>query len=205
MSDPYEDRKYLLAEAFLRRRKACFWWGLAGSIVLSVMLPTLLVCFSQGAKGVFIDPPRDPELILDKPWQVVASQWFNTELGAVLFCGPGAAVLGFLLFRMCASGAEQPIARLIQCVGLGMFAGIFTNMLNLPCFVFAASMRNQERFVLKLALLYLVFGSMSGAWIGWQAWRATHPEERFWPRYSLGMLMIAVMAWGALLAVFAPR
>lgn len=90
-------------------------------------------------------------------------------------------------------------------IHFGMWAGALLAFANLPGYFVAGILKQQPWWGLKMALLFAVAGASSGMWIAWQAYRAVHPEKRFWPQYSLATLLIVVIAWGALMGVFAPQ
>ncbi|MCY3018237.1 MAG: hypothetical protein NTW87_04290 [Planctomycetota bacterium] len=184
-----------------------YWLGAcAGAVVIGVTLPTLLVCFHAGRQGVFwalTHGPQDP--VEPPPWSDVAGGWVALQAIATVACGPGAVVLALLLYRFCKGVALWPTAPPLQhVVRYGMALGAVMAFLNFPGYLVGLVLDGQRYPTAKVALLFVVAGASAGMWIAWQAYRAAHPKERFWPRYSLATLLLVVFAWGLLLMVFAP-
>lgn len=190
------------------RSWGCWAWALVGSIVIGVTLPTLLVCMNCGRRGVFPGLPGDGSEGPPVPpsWEKLIIDWTGLQAAALMFCGPGAAILAWWLF-LAAEKASHPDegASAQKIIKREMIFGAIAAFVNLPG-LGAGLILPYDRLVwVRLPLLFIVAGASSGAWIGWQAWRSAHPEERLIPRFSLGTLLLVLVAWGALLAVFAPK
>ena len=183
--------------------RQCWLWALIGAVVIGVTLPTILVCWNCGQRGPLNGLSEVPWL--NRPWQDVAADWVGLQVVATIFCGPGAVILGLLLYSSCKKRCVSESKTLRETIVYGMWVGGLAAFLNFPGYFSGGLIRGNGRVLFLVPLLFAVAGASCGAWIGWQAWRALHPEERFWPRFSLGTLMIAVFAWGLLLAVFAPK
>ena len=186
----------------LKASTRCLLWGLGGGLVIAVLLPSLLVCFSCGRSG-----PISPFLIKSYepiPWDELFISWVRLLVLAFAGCGFGAVLLSLVVFGNCEQQARNHTS-LIRTVLYGAALGAFFAFFNLPGYVVIDVLRYQSHLLLKVVLLFSVTGATSGAWIAWQAWRAAHSVEKLWPRFSLGVLMISVIAWGTLLAVFAPE
>lgn len=186
------------AESFPRDCLGDAW---VGAVLIGVILPTLLVCWNCGSAGPQIHSPPAASLV-----ELIAS-WVRLTFFAVMGCGPGAAILATVLYRNLKRGANEAETKLREVVDRGMFLGALMAFLNVPGYLCGAVLprMNPGVLLLKMAALFVVAGASAGAWIGWQAWRATHPKEPFWPRYSLLTLLIVVIAWGALMGLFAPK
>jgi hypothetical protein len=190
-------------------RRQCWLWALIGAVVLGVTLPTILVCWTGGREGPWAfdfgpGAPPAPPANADIDWSRLIMDWIGTQVVATIGCGPGAIVLGLWLFAGGKMRATHDTATLHSTVKYGIITGCVLAFLNLPGYL--ANVLIREGALYKVPLLFAVAGASSGAWIAWQAWRAVHPEERnFWPRFSLGTLMVFVIGWGALMAVFAPK
>ena len=181
----------------------CWLWALIGAVVIGVTLPTLLVCWNCGERGPLdFDPvPAVPGGGVD--WLHLVENWVGLQVVATIFCGPGAIILGWVLYTFCKKRCLDESKTLRDIVVFGMWFGGIAAFLNFPGLLSANLLRKNS--IVLVPLLFAVAGASCGAWVAWQAWRATHSQERFWPRFSLATLMIAVFAWGILLAVFAPK
>jgi hypothetical protein len=188
------------------------WAGL-GAVALGVTLPTLLVCWNCGRLGVtrFTDDYGVP---YEPTCSQILDRCVGLEVIATVACGPGALILTAFLYANLKRGAGEAETRLREVVERGMFLGACLAFLNLPAYGCVALLPETSRLLpetsrfllgLKVMALFAVAGASAGAWIGWQAWRATHTKEPFWPRYSLLTLIVVVVAWGALMGLFAPK
>jgi hypothetical protein len=80
-----------------------------------------------------------------------------------------------------------------------MVLGVACAFLNLPGY--AAGMYVG---LPRLLALFVVAGATCGLWIAWQAYRNIHPEAGCFPQYRLSTLLMLVIAWGVVLALFTP-
>ena len=171
-----------------------------GSVLFGVSIPVALVSLSCGRHGVTPFGSAGPI----RPWSEVLGNWVIIELMATLLCAPGAIVLTNLLRSHCRDVLRRKKSpRAVHWSG--MLTGSMLAFLNFPAYGAYTYIEDQSHPLLKLALLFIIAGATSGIVVSWQAWREVNPDEGYWPRFSLGSLMIAVIAWGALLAVFAPE
>lgn len=145
--------------------------------------------------------PHKPFIFPDIPPDQILFQFATLCAVATFLCGPGAAVLAFLVFgylkRFQLRNRVEP-ARLIW---RGMGVGMAVSILNLPGFLAGLVLHS---FSLTF-LLFAVAGANCGAWIAWQAYRATEPAARFFPRFTLATLLALVFGWGVILALFMPQ
>ena len=140
-------------------------------------------------------------------FRVALTELIELELGAIIFCGPGAFIISVVLYTRGQSLLlRNPDWTQQQLLARSAMMGIVSAFINLPGWLAIAIMPDDETFIVaRVLILFAVAGASAGFWIGWQVWRASHPEAGFWPRFSLKTLMLVVYAWGVLLAIFAPR
>jgi hypothetical protein len=171
-------------------------WSTVGSIFIGVSLPVLLVCWHD---------PRKLCVVMDFSDQGPLNLFtaiVQLEVIAVIFCGPGAAFLSFLLFRILLQTKLAEPGPLIRAAMLGAAGLAF---FNVPGFLAGTFLSGSAPSTLaRLVLLFLVAGMTSGVWIGWQVYREKNPGAPLFPRYRLSSLMMLVLAWATLLIVFAP-
>ncbi|HYG76905.1 MAG TPA: hypothetical protein VEK08_18010 [Planctomycetota bacterium] len=181
-------------------------WLLAclGTLGFGITAPVLLACFyvsfdiDQGMRG-YADDARHMSLGL------ALQQFISLELTALFLCGPGAVILCLIVYAILradpAAAQETPDEILLR----GRWVGAVIAFANLPGYL-SGFVLGWERPLteLRVALLFIVAGVVSGSWIAWQAWRASHPNAPFMPRYSLTTLLGCLLALGAVLTVFAP-
>ena len=162
-----------------------------GSVPIGVTLPCILVSLR------LINRPSVEGVIF------IEFNPFAIFVCAVIFCGPGAIVLSLILLKILVSKTTDWTLRQIICAG--MFGGIAMAFCNLPGYL-VIELLHGDTFVLeRVTLLFAVAGASCGMWIAWQAWRASHPKERFLPRFSLRTLMLLVFLWGIVMLAFQPR
>lgn len=185
----------------------CACWAALGALVIGVTLPTVLVWWNCGGlplRRMQKDPPTQTGNV--QTWIEVSEDLAILELIATFFCGPGAVILSLVVFALTRRVTRNESSTLQTVILYGMGVGAGLAFSNVPGYFAGEFMHGETSTVgLKLGLLFLVAGASSGAWIAWQAYRAEHAEARFWPRFSLRTLTLAVIAWGALLGVFAPK
>ncbi len=122
---------------------------------------------------------------------------------AIIFCSPGAIVFSLLLLAILERQAANWSLR--RSMVEGAIFGIMMAFANVPGY-FAIVLLQGDTFVYaRVMLLFVVAGASCGIWIAWQAWRKTHPQERFLPRFSLRTIMLLVLLWGAVMLVFQPQ
>jgi len=192
------------AWAFLLRQ---YWlWAIGGSLVLGLTLPVLLVVWN-GQGQVDLLPMNGPT------WQskVTAQQMIEGAIlllaAAMIFCGPIAAVLALVVYAALRKHADVATASLHLIAKRGaIIAGLmaFLNVFGYLAVGFLP-MDHPVPVWVRLPLLFIVAGVSCGMWIAWQAWRATRPTEPVLPRYSLSWLLMLVIGWGAVMAVYAPK
>ncbi|HYF50669.1 MAG TPA: hypothetical protein VEJ63_14750, partial [Planctomycetota bacterium] len=119
------------------------------------------------------------------------------EIIATIFCGPGALIIGFLLYTFLKGFEASVVRERILC---SMWVGALLAFFNFPGYLALAFVD-----LSRVVALFLVAGASSGAWLAWQAYRSQNPGAPIFPRFSLGTLMLIVLAWGALLLIFAPQ
>lgn len=162
-----------------------------GSVMIGVSLPCLLVSLRT------IDKSQPIEI------GSVFADVIGTLIVATIFCGPGAVVLSIILLKILAPRSVGWTLRQTMCAGV--LAGVAMAFLNLPGYFVFEILKYDTFLVVRVALLFAVAGASCGLWIAWQAWRATRPQERFLPRFSLRTLLLLVFLWGAVMLAFQPR
>ena len=196
-------RKKLVSSSWLKffslRFRAIY--ALAGALIIGVLLPCVFTWWhTHGLYLGFKDvdnPAKAPELGLEPLLHLL--------LLAGLFCGPGALILGLILMAF----QRQDAARLEDDEGnfiwRGAWAGVGLAYLNFPGYfsVFLFE-RGIEAAAFRTGTLFFVTGATCGAWISWQAYKESHPERGFLPRFSLRTLLLLTFGWGGLLWLFMP-
>ena len=175
------------------RRPGCVHYFVAavGSMIIGIAIPSLLVGLRLSRKGLFDE----------KPEYLLKNIGLLFVLG-IAVCGPGAMLLSTLLL----SKLSRPSVLRTQYKTMltGAQGGIAIAFLNVPGYFIAIVLRNDTFVQLRVALLFVVSGCTCGLWVAWQAWRSSHPGERFLPRFTLQTLILLVILWGAVLVVFQP-
>jgi hypothetical protein len=171
-----------------------------GAILFGVSIPVAIVVLAGDRAGFSIHGSRGEF----RPWEDIVAGWIFLQIVATIFCGPGAVILAIMLMSHCRSILENG-GSLRRVQVSGVIGGALLAFANFPAYAAIIYFEEQPHATLKLITLFLVAGATSGAIISWQAWREVNPNEGYWPRYSLRALLIAVFAWGALLALFVPR
>lgn len=175
--------------------------GCAGVILaalIGVALPAILLAFHAGQNAFTYYSPSSK------------ASFFFSNLGNLLMLGglyatPGALVLGGLLMRFLSGRLHQKLVTRREHFWTGIILGALIAFLNLPCYLVAylfPSSVNQVALILRVACLFAVTGATCGLCIAWQLWMAYHPDEK--PRFSLGTLLLCVLAFAAIVAVFLP-
>lgn len=192
--------------AFLLRQ---YWaWAAVGSIVIGLTLPVLLVMWN--AKGQLGDllPGMGPVTV---PRPATFLEVLGNTLGITVFavglCGPPAAVFAVGVYVYLRKYADDVGASLSALAQRGAIVAAGVAFVNVPGYLAIVFMPSEHPvpIVVRLGMLFIVAGVSCGMWIAWQAWRATRPTEPALPRYSLSWLLMLVIAWGAVMAVFAPK
>ena len=162
-----------------------YWILAAGGAILSgLTLPGILLAFNIGV-GESLRLISRVEF-----WLFIA------------FVATGAFLLGLWLFYDLVRRWEWLNSR--PPLLAGAMLGVVLAFMNLPGYLAYELLKGDFR-IHRLIALFLVAGSTSGAWIAWQAYRTKKPEVPFWPQYSIRSLLLLIIAWGALLALFAPK
>lgn len=89
------------------------------------------------------------------------------------------------------------IVTAIHCAGLSFF--------NVPGYLAIEFFRADPYSPFNFLALFAVTGFTCGIWIGWQAWMEENPSAGAIPRFSLRTLVLFMIGWGVLLALFMPR
>jgi hypothetical protein len=153
-----------------------------GSVFIGAVLPSMLVCM--------------------RIWYIGHHDIAEVMLLAILGCGPGAMALSFVLFFVFM--ANSPRWTLKRARVMGAFWGAAASFTNIPGYLVISLMERDSSPILRTFLLFLVTGATCGSWVAANAWLVHRPRDPFWPRFSLRTLMILMLAWGTLMAVFRP-
>ncbi|MCZ7646793.1 MAG: hypothetical protein M5U26_16150 [Planctomycetota bacterium] len=126
---------------------------------------------------------------------------------------PVGSLIALGLLRALWKRAVSHEAEVRRLVTWGACVGGLLSLINL--FVYpavlilshSAGLEYRDGFdVLRLFAGLTASGATAGAWLGWQVARVFDPLLGRLPRFSLRTLVILVLAWGALLALFlSPR
>ncbi|HYG77820.1 MAG TPA: hypothetical protein VEK08_22630 [Planctomycetota bacterium] len=182
------------------------WTALLGSVLIGVILPTFLVCWCSGAKGVLnliIKTKMNtkgkplPDLSLDE----LAGNWSGMLVQALILCGPIAIGLANIVFDKC---LERTRKRSTPNQRYAVLLGAAISIFNLPGWGVVMYLPPDGLVLLRTFLLFVVAGSSCGLWISWHAQRSVDSHKPYWPQFSLGTLLIMILSWGALMAIFAP-
>ena len=191
----------------------CWFTACAGVLSVGILVPVLLAMLHTNGQptryGDYIDakpggslkyPPPDASPSVER----VLSEFWSLEFAATLLCGPGAFILTLILYKGLKVN-QHHCSVPSDLIGAGVRWGIVMAFANVPGYLcgFIIGWHNPH-VEIRLALLFASAGAASGAWIGWQAWRATHPNAGFFPQFSLGTLFGGMIALATLFAVFAP-
>lgn len=192
-----------------QRTFPCWFMACLGSLTVGIFAPVFLAClYSQGQPeemGDHFNHPSFESRVEDSPpFQKVLREFMQLQFGATLFCGPGAFILTLILYSIL-KGTSQSCLAAGELIQRGVFWGIVLAFANIPGYLCGFVIGWQQPLAeLRIGLLFASAGAVSGAWIGWQAWRALHPEAGFFPQFSLKTLLTVTLCLGALLAIFAP-
>lgn len=183
-----------------------YQWFIAmvGATVIGVSLPAILVSANCGTKSVF-SSTADCVPVVNMPVSKRVDETLRLAVMAFILCGPIAVLLGSIVIMMARSNARSGYT-LGMVMWRAIVLGAFMSFANVPAWgvTWLIPATGLEKDV-KMFLLFVVAGSTAGAWIGWQAWRTEFPDTPLIPSFSLKVLMIVVIAWGGLLAIFYPR
>ena len=183
-------------DAVLARTKLPYIRILAGSLFLGLVIPALLVgmrLFNNPGLDVLWSKYVDPNTTVAIPLAEAIIQTIAT----------GTVVVSLILLRAIFKKCEHWTAH--EAIRFGPGFGMLVSFLNLPLYFVLYILKDDSGYVARTILLILITGAFNGMWLAWHAWRAWHPEEHFFPRFSLRTLMIAVFIWGAIMLVFQPR
>jgi hypothetical protein len=162
------------------------YWVTAGfgTIVIGVTLPILLVSWHRVNSAS-------------------VGSVFAIEMVGCLIRGPGALILSAALFYYLRRWRRDLEIRSLTVHGMAW--GVVCAFLNIPAHLSTMLVDWDETLApVRYLMLFVVTGSTCGMWIAWQGYRADHPEVPSIPRYRLSTLLIITVAWGALLALYAP-
>ena len=197
-------------------RQCCFF-ACTGAFIIGVTLPTLLILWHRGL--------THSDRIMTPGWIKMTEMSFKSIIetalwlfsGVSVFCGPGTVLLSLLLYFI----LRKDVLSQLESSGLlllrGAMLGAVLAFANQPGWsawqLFTTELWNPQppalavraMVILRFVLLFSVTGASCGAWIAWQAYRSHHPSEGQIPKYSLRTMMMLVLLWGALLALFSPR
>ena len=176
----------------------------AGSVFFGVTLPVLL-CVLNCSGESFEDNLGEKVSQSDGATNIVsiAKGIIGLEFTAILFCGPGAIILGLLLYSYLRLESKNMTEDAL--IHTSIWRGAFLAFANIPGFLAIVLLGPPEGLaLLRVGALYIVAGATSGMWVAWQVCRQNNPQCGFLPRYRLSTLMGIVIAWAALLAFFAP-
>lgn len=173
----------------------------AGALLICVFLPVLLTWMRTHGAPFDLVMPDDPAQMPLNPWSL--SDLFGLGIAAFLFCSPGALVLTYALFVSLRFRIRKIPYEADRYLFIASLQGGAIAFLNIPGYLAFAFFQDQFSIV-RVAALFAVTGITSGLWIGWQAWREEHPQERAFPRFSLRTLIVLALAWGVLLMLFVP-
>lgn len=179
-----------------------YWlWTVIGALVLGLGFPIILVLWNNGIVNNLLAVLQDPSLYYSLDWERVDVMIF----GAVVLCGPIAMFLALAVYRDLYIQSRREDAKLGEVARRGVIAAVLLAFLNVPGYlVFLFLDANAVSIFIKVPMLFIVAGASCGLWIAWQAWRETHKDAPFFPRYSLIWMLALMLCWAGLLAVFAP-
>lgn len=165
-----------------------------GSVIVGVTLPVLMVCYHNANSNINIHGYMQVAIIIA-----------YLEIAATIVCGPGAVLLSVLLLIYMSRRRDQ-YADSHQLVTASMWRGAVISFLNFPGLLAMGLVGPEDSAmpVVRIIAMFLVAGASSGAWVGWQVYRQSHPDTPLLPRYRLSTLLLLVIAWGALMGIFAP-
>ena len=189
----------------------CWFAACAGVLSVGILVPVLLAMLHTNGQPTtamqFNDsykPYKHPRPEEHPDTSKVITEFLQVEFAATLFCGPGAFILTLILYALL-KGTHDEYRSPNRMIASGIRWGIVMAFANIPGYLSGAVIGwNNPHVEIRLALLFASAGAVSGGWIGWQAWRATHLEAGFFPQFSLSTLFMAMIALAALLAIFAP-
>ena len=176
-----------------------YWlFAALGALIISLAMPSILVLWhtkllrEDTRPSIFINQIRDRIIFVTL-----------VEAAALIYCGPGAIILALILYATLRKAAKEGSAHTM--IRKGMFRGALMSFLNFPGLLVIVLMNIEDPVEwLRIALLFIVAGASSGLWIGWQAYRSANPGTKFFPQISLGVLLLVVLSWAGLMAIFKP-
>lgn len=172
------------------RPKPSVLTGALGAQVFSLLVPCVLMWWTNaGALRVFSS----------QRWSV--GNMIALVITAVILCSPGTLVLGLILVAIVRRRSETTGEQLKRrVVREGAIYGALLAFLNVPAYLGFIHVGNPG-FIPILG----VGGAMAGSWIGWRVYGKLEPPQPFWPRFSLGTLLLLVLGWAALFFLYAPK
>ncbi|MCW8132017.1 MAG: hypothetical protein KIS92_16845 [Planctomycetota bacterium] len=167
--------------------------AIVGSIFIGALLPSLLVWVHRCGAPFRHD---------GEPWQL--SQLVLLQVMAGLGCGLFSFFIAFFFKRKILRDYGEQVELSVLERGAARL-GAIVGFLNLPGYYAGFFFPSGWLSIVRIFVLFVVTGVTCGLWIGWQAYRMYHPKEGIWPRFSLRTMMVLVLAWGLLLALFSPE
>ena len=162
------------------------WFG--GVCFFSTILPVLLLCLRNNEFG--------PLQSFDTLTTFQLARASTIMLGAVLLAIP----LTWFSWR------EATASNLARLVPLTAAWGIMFGWLNFPALQYIPRTTSYERVsMFQIVALYVIAGASCGIWIGWLSWLAKRRERGPSLQFSLRTLLIAALAFGAVLCLFRPN
>jgi len=191
---------------FIRSLSRQYWLlSVVWTLSVGITVPVLLTCFCCGGRW---DSYIQKQVIVTAPpasGLAVLVQFVQLEFLAIVFCGPGAFVLTLIAYAILVRSAQKD-RPLYMMIDQGAIIGTALAFANLPGYL-SGFLLNWERSLTEVRVtgLFIIAGTVSGTWIAWQAYRATHSEARFFPQYSLKTLLLLVIFAGCVMMLYAPR
>lgn len=198
---------YAIPQRVLR----CYALACLFSVTIGLYVPVALaMLYASGQPATLSEHNESPKKWKHPPpkphpeLKIVFDQFAQLLFGATLLCGPGAFILTLSLLKILQGRVQSSISAHDMIVK-GASGGALLAFANIPGYLCGFIIGWQEPFAeIRIALLFLAAGAVSGGWIGWQAWRIHHSEAGFFPQFSLRSLLLCTLGIGTLLAVFSP-
>jgi hypothetical protein len=178
-----------------------WFFACGGALLIGLVLPSFLVCWHSSFHLKW-----DASLLAILPFTPATNNALDNlvalELATALYCGPFAMLGAIGIYRSLQRLSLKAGANVLVPEG-GLLGGCCA-LMNFPAYA-AIHFIDWHAALgpLLFITLIVVSGVSSGAWIGWQVYRARHNASWF-PRYGLGTLVVAVLIWGLLLTCYAP-
>lgn len=161
--------------------------GALGAQVFSLFVPCMLIYWTNAGS-----------ILGSGKWDIGGLTFL--VISAVILCSPGTLVLGVILVGMLPLETNEKGEALRRNLILsGAIIGGVLAFFNLPAYLGFIHVNG-----LKFLPILGLGGSMAGAWIGWRVFCRAAPPQPFLPRFSLGSLMLFVLAWATIFFLYAP-